>query len=422
MRRILMLVGALVLPAPALRAQQLVATRSSLVHLLPAAESRRIGAIRSGEQLVLLTQVNGYDRVLLPNHSVGWVDSTDVHTREIAPPLPVIPATLRVAVALEPRITPALSQTDATAADADAVQAIASRAQARDDSTSDGAPFASAAYSLASARTPEPSEDLAIVQQGAPESAASPLARNAALMFGESLPALQTASFVRPLPSRGRSWLPRRESLFQPISFVANAAAPAMHERSRHAATNASDSNAARADVDVDSAVSLSPTRRGNLRYRAMPFAAMLRLPLTDPGRARGDRTDAQDRKVAGHDGAPVSVDGYIVAWETATPAEASGEPTGAAWHDWRLWLVRTEDEASRRDRSHAIIVQLAQRTRGPNADRSEMVRIRHWARDGRRVRVSGPLRIRTEAGEQPGPRPATPWEIAPVAEIEPAP
>lgn len=73
MRRFLALAGALALSATALRAQQLTVVRSAAVHLFPSAESRRIGAVRAGQKVFLLSELRGYDRVELPDSSVGWI-------------------------------------------------------------------------------------------------------------------------------------------------------------------------------------------------------------------------------------------------------------------------------------------------------------------------------------------------------------
>lgn len=420
MRRILMLVGAIAFCAPVLRAQQLVATRPSLVHLLPAGDSRQIGAVRSGEPLLLLTQVNGFDRVLLPNQSVGWVDSTDVRSRAIAPAPPAIPPELRVAAALQPRLTPALPQVDATTHAGDAERAVASRASARDDSTMDDASLALIGYSLRTVRTPDASPDLGIVQQGEPEVSRFPVARNAALMFSEGRSGLQSVSFALPVPTRSRIWSRRRAPMLQ-LMFLEDAA-PATRDASVHVDTTGGTASDTLSSAGADT-VTVSPAaRRGGAAYHAMSFAELLRLPWANLPHRRAEWSKAQRRQVAEHEGTPVSIDGYIVAWETDTPVRAGGEAAGTGWHDWRLWLVRTEAEASRRDRSHAIVVQLTQRTHGVDADRSEMTRIRSWAREGRRVHVDGPLLLDVDAPAQAGPRPVTAWEIAPAATIAPAP
>lgn len=387
MRRILLLVGALATSAPALSAQQLVATRLTPVHLLPSGDSRKIGAIRSGERLLFLTATNGFVRVLLPNYSVGWVDTTDVRAPQVDAARPELPPALRVVAALEPRNTPALPQSAMNTQRSEAaVQQVAST---------------------------EPG-DLTVVQQGAVFTPRSPVALEAAFTGEERAPARHGWSLVQSRTTTPPSWSWAPAPRMQPIAFTL--ARPAFRDP---------------APVLVESAAPtphverrVEPASRGSCAedaaYRDMPFTAVLDLP---PRLAsRGVWTGAQKRQVDGSAGRPVSVDGYIVSWETASPAMASCEPTGHDWHDWRLWLVRTESEASRRDRSRAIIIEFAERTSGPGAGRVDMRQIRRWAREGDRVRVSGRLLLDTARSNGDGAMRGTLWEIAPAARFEPAP
>lgn len=350
MRRIALVAGALVLAAPALSAQipqQLTVARRATVYLLPSSTARRIGAVRSGARVLVLQQIADFDRILLPDSSVGWVEASSLRSRDAefvvsqsgAPMMSRFAAPVPATFAPAPAITPA-SPPPATPDSADTVIAVPT----------------------ISVKIVVPSPDSALVA------------------------------------------LPH----------------PAPKEKNDPACADIGRSNAAGAPVDT--ATDLLKNRVDAGEYHDVAFADVLRLPWRGLARRRFQWTDDQKATVARREGAAVSLEGYIVSARTEGAEQTNCELRDAEWHDWHVWLVRTEAEASARDRSRAVVIEITPRVRRLDGDRFDLRRIRQWAREGRRVRVSGWLLLDPDHPDEVGKTRGTIWEIHPVMKLEPAP
>lgn len=378
MRRLLFLVGALALSASALPAQQLTVVRHAVVHLFPSGDSRRIGAVRSGEKVLLLSEVSGYDRVLLPDSSVGWVDASY----------------------LRPRGEEFVVMQSGTALAGRDVKAVASTKAdtPRSDNTRTPA---------ASADAPKPAAAAAVTTKRA---ATVDTVRRAATVdtTKRAAPPVDTTSALAPG--------------IADLEVTAIGALPHPAPREQRDPACADIGEGSRAGAPVDTATDLLKNRVDDGEYHDVSFGEVLRLPWSGLARRRYDWTDAQTREVAKNEGAPIALVGYIVGARTEGKEQTNCELPDPEWHDWHIWLVRTEAEASARDRHKAVVVEITPRVRRLDGGRFDMRQILRWAREGQRVRVSGWLLLDPDHPDQVGKSRGTVWEIHPVMKIEPAP
>lgn len=362
MRRLLVLAGALALSASALPAQQLTVVQHATVHLFPSGDSRRIGSAHRGEMVFLLSELSGYDRVVLPDSSVGWIDARYLRPQDVE-------------FAVQQSGSPMVR-----ASGSPAVRRNASPAARSDDRT----------IARAEGRRPA-------IADGA--SAAGSTTGATAVDTG-------TAAAPKTAPAAHGS--------------VADLPHPAPHEKRDPACADIGRGN--RDGTPVDTATDLLKNRVDVGAYHDVTFREVLRLPWRGLARRRYEWTDAQKRDVAKDEGAAISLVGYIVSARTEGSEQTNCELADPEWHDWHVWLVRTEAEASARDKHQAIVVEITPRVRRLDEGRFDMRQIRQWAREGQRVRVSGWLLLDPDHPDEVGESRGTIWEIHPVMEIEPAP
>ena len=118
------------------------------------------------------------------------------------------------------------------------------------------------------------------------------------------------------------------------------------------------------------------------------------------------------------YEGPPVSLEGYLVDVKEEGPESTNCEIDTHAWHDWHMWLVPTATEASNRDRTRAVVVEVTPRVRAITGSWL-LPSIRSLVHNKDKVRVSGWLMWDPDHPDQVGKTRATTWEIHPVTRIE---
>ncbi len=169
----------------------------------------------------------------------------------------------------------------------------------------------------------------------------------------------------------------------------------------------------------VDTVTDLLKNRIDDGAYQEVGFADVLGLAWQNLPRKRYLWSAAQRQAVAHNEGAAISLVGYIVGGRAEGPEQTNCELPDADWHDWHIWLVQTEAEASARDRTKAVVVEVTPRVRQSSGSTFDLTQIQTWARNGQRVRVSGWLLLDPDHPDQVGKTRGTIWEIHPVMKIE---
>ena len=126
---------------------------------------------------------------------------------------------------------------------------------------------------------------------------------------------------------------------------------------------------------------------------------------------------------VGTYESAAVMMDGYIVAIKEEGKEATNCGLDVLAWHDWHMWVVATEAEAHKKDKTHAIVIEVTPRIRALANDPAawNKTQIAKWAREGQRVRVSGWLLFDPDHPPEVGKSRGTTWEVHPVMKLEPA-
>jgi len=186
----------------------------------------------------------------------------------------------------------------------------------------------------------------------------------------------------------------------------------------------------------LDTATNLLKNRVDDAsHYTLTTIATLLKLPFDATDADAGDMpttrnawSSADRARTARYESRAIALDGYLV----GVTVERSGETTNCgirdtSWFDYHMWLVKTEAEAHRGDKSKAVVAEATPRVRRAHESAFDIEQIRKWARDGVRVRVSGwlfldpdhPDDTRADRSGRPASR-GTIWEIHPVMKMEP--
>ncbi len=172
----------------------------------------------------------------------------------------------------------------------------------------------------------------------------------------------------------------------------------------------------------VDTVTDLLKNRVDDGQDSDVSFGAVLRLPWKDLPRRRYSWSAAQVTQVARYERAAVTLTGYLISVKQEGAEATNCELPSAQWHDWHLWLVRTEAEAAARDKTHAIVIEITPRVRALGRQTWDIHQIAAWARNGQQVTVSGWLLLDPDHPDQVGQSQGTIWEVHPVMRIAPAP
>ncbi len=152
--------------------------------------------------------------------------------------------------------------------------------------------------------------------------------------------------------------------------------------------------------------------------YHSVSFSQILALPWSGLPRRRTGWNESDSVKVTQYEGPPVALEGYLVAVVEEGAESTNCEIDTHRWHDWHMWLVPTLHEATSRDRSRAVVVEVTPRirVRTPNWT---LPTVKALARNHEKVRISGWLMWDPDHPDQVGNTRATTWEIHPATKIE---
>jgi hypothetical protein len=174
----------------------------------------------------------------------------------------------------------------------------------------------------------------------------------------------------------------------------------------------------------IDTVTDLIKNRVQEGDYQPVSVDQILALPgKTGLPTQRFQWTKADADTVARYEGAPVVVEGYLIGLRVQGPENTNCDIADARWRDWHIWLVATEAEAMRRDKTRAVVAEATPRVRlmMPQADRGlSQQQIQMWVQRGRRVRVKGWLMHDPDHPNEVGKSRGTTWEVHPVMRIEP--
>ena len=175
-------------------------------------------------------------------------------------------------------------------------------------------------------------------------------------------------------------------------------------------------------DARVDTGTDLLKNRVDSGVYQPVTVAQLLSLPWKGVPTRRYNWNPSDSTLVATYESAPVAMEGFIVALKEEGKEATNCGIDEAEWHDWHMWIVATEDEAHKNDKTHAIVVEITPRIRALAGDSTTWSKpqIVKWARDGRRVRVSGWLLFDPDHPPEVGKSRGTTWEVHPVMRLEP--
>ncbi len=111
-------------------------------------------------------------------------------------------------------------------------------------------------------------------------------------------------------------------------------------------------------------------------------------------------------------------LEGWLVDVVEEGPESSNCELDTCEWHDWHMWLVRTDGEATNKNRLRAVVVEVTPRVRAltPNWI---LTSVKTLARTRQNVRISGWLMWDPDHPDQVGKTRGTTWEIHPVTRIE---
>jgi uncharacterized protein YgiM (DUF1202 family) len=186
--------------------------------------------------------------------------------------------------------------------------------------------------------------------------------------------------------------------------------------------------NAGRSKVKLDSATNLLKNRVDEGHYAVVPFASVLSLPWQGMRTKRFNWLEPDIGRTADYEGAPISVSGYLVEVEPKTGETTNCGMTSDEWVDWHIWLVESADELDlpkAEQKLKSIVVETTPRVRQRFPNRFDIAQLREWARDRKKVQVSGWLMLDPEhptdatgTAHKHASR-GTIWEIHPVMKIE---
>ena len=168
----------------------------------------------------------------------------------------------------------------------------------------------------------------------------------------------------------------------------------------------------------VDTLTDLLKNRVDDGHYADVSVTKVLELPWENLPVRRYKWTAAQTKGVARYERAAVTLTGYLISVKQEGNEATNCELPSAAWHDWHLWLVRTEAEAHAGDKTHAVVIEITPRVRALGQQTWDIHQIAAWARTGQKMTVSGWLLLDPDHPDQVGKSRGTIWEVHPVMHI----
>lgn len=126
--------------------------------------------------------------------------------------------------------------------------------------------------------------------------------------------------------------------------------------------------------------------------------------------RARWSSSDAA--QIAGHEGTPVQVEGYLVSAKKMSPESCNCHAVDQV--DFHIWMVDDPNKG----REQSVVIETSPRVRSYH-NAWTLQRIQGIAASRQKVRISGWLMMDPEHPDQIGKTRGTIWEIHPVMQVE---
>ena len=163
-----------------------------------------------------------------------------------------------------------------------------------------------------------------------------------------------------------------------------------------------------------DPALNTLKNRIDEANWQPVTVASILSLtwPQSIEHQSRARWSVADKENIAANEGAPISLEGYLVDGKQMSPESCNCHSVNDV--DFHIWMV---DDA-KKDRTQSIVVEVSPRVRAVHPAWT-LKNIRQIATTHRRVRISGWLMMDPEHPDQLGKTRGTIWEVHPIMQIE---